>query len=99
MIQEKPEVVRKVVKVYVQALEYVKKNREEAIQTILRNVPYLDNEGATGSCDVLRDLWSPTLEPSSVEYMAEVIGVATGSTQRPRFEDMADISYLNDVTA
>ena len=96
MIQEEPEVVQKVVKTYVQSVEYLKKNREDAIQTILKNVPYLDNEGATGSYDVLQDIWNPALEPSSLEYMAEVLGVAAGSTYKPSFEDMTDLRFLRD---
>jgi NitT/TauT family transport system substrate-binding protein len=97
MIEEKPEIVSRVVKVYLKAIDFIKANREESVRIILKEVPYLDYEGASGNYDVLHDLWSPLLERPGVEHMAEVCRAVKGSTLRPSFEDMVDLSFLKEI--
>lgn len=98
MLEENPEVVRKVVKAYVRALYYIKDHRKETIEATLENVSYLDYDGAAGNYDILRELWCPSLEPGPVDYMAEVFRVVKGSTRRPSFEDMVALTFLKELT-
>lgn len=97
MIAEKPEVVHAVVKVYVQAIDYIKSNRDEAIRIILKNVPYLDAEGASGNYDVLHDLWNPLLEPSGVNYMVRICRAGKGEYRTPGFTDIVDLKFLKEL--
>ena len=91
--------MRAAVNAYLNAIDYIKKNREESIRIILKEVPYLDQEGAAGNYDVLYELWDFVLESPGVEHMAEVCRVAKGSTLRPSFDDLVDQRFLKELTA
>ena len=98
MIEEHPEAVRGAVKAYIKAIDYIKKNREESIRIILKDVPYLDQEGAEGNYDMLLEPWDVVLEPRGVEHMAEVCRIAKGSTLKPGFDDLVDQRFLMELT-
>ncbi len=97
LIAESPDKIRKVVKAYLKAIDYIKANREESIGVIMKNVPYLDYEGAAGNYDVLHDLWDPVLEPAGVEQMAELFRKTKGATLKPGFEDLVDMRFLKKL--
>jgi hypothetical protein len=55
LIQEKPQVIKKVVNAVVAATEYAKTHRNEAVAVAMKHVGYLGEEAVQGNYDVLRD--------------------------------------------
>lgn len=62
VIEERPEVVKAMVRGLIRGTEFARLNREETVDTILRHVTYVDRDTAAGCYDVLRDQWIVPLD-------------------------------------
>ncbi|HET8562941.1 MAG TPA: ABC transporter substrate-binding protein [Candidatus Binatia bacterium] len=99
LIQENPEAVQRVVNAVVLATEYLKHDRDAAVEIALKNVPYLDREAAEGNYDVLRDWYSSEVSESAIAHLTEVHAVATKHSRVIKLEEVADLSFLRNAVA
>jgi NitT/TauT family transport system substrate-binding protein len=94
LIKENRDVVQKVVNAIVLATEYLKQNRDQAVEVAMRNVPYLSREAAEGNYDVFRDWYSYDISESAIAHQAEVFGMAKGRFRPVKLDEVADLSFL-----
>jgi ABC-type nitrate/sulfonate/bicarbonate transport system substrate-binding protein len=94
LIREKPEVVQKVVNAIVMATEYLKQNRDEAVNVARKNVPYLTQEAAEGNYDVFREWYSYDISEGAIAHQAEVFGMASKNFRPVKLDEVADLSFL-----
>lgn len=97
LTQEQPEVVQKVVNAVVMATEFVRRNRDEAINVTLRNVPYLDREAVEGNYDVLRQWYTNEITEAGVTHQAEVLTIKEDKPRHLKLQEVADLSFLQEV--
>jgi ABC-type nitrate/sulfonate/bicarbonate transport system substrate-binding protein len=94
LIENNPEAVQKVVNAVVQATEYVKHNRDAAIELAMKNVPDLNRDAAEGNYDVLRDWYSSEVSESAIAHLTEVHNIATKNSRAVKLAEVADLSFL-----
>jgi ABC-type nitrate/sulfonate/bicarbonate transport system substrate-binding protein len=99
LIKEKPEVVQKVVNAIVMATEYLKQNRDEAVNVARKNVPYLTQEEAEGNYDVFREWYSFDISEGAIAHQAEVFGMAKKAFRPVKLDEVADLSFLQKALA
>jgi sulfonate transport system substrate-binding protein len=99
LIREKPDVVQKVVNAIVAATEYLKQNRDEAVNVARKNVPYLTQEAAEGNYDVFRDWYSYDISEGAIAHQAEVFGMAKNQFRPVKLDEVADLSFLEKALA
>ncbi|MDR3288962.1 MAG: ABC transporter substrate-binding protein [Peptococcaceae bacterium] len=99
MIKENPEVVGKVVKAIVRATKFIKENREEAIDVASKLIDYMSREDIAGQYDILRDCYSADIAPVSINFMVAATADFLNVQNRPKFEDLVELSFLNKAKA
>lgn len=97
LIQENPELVRKVVRAVVKATEFIKEDREGAIDLSHHVIPYLKQEEIAGNYDVLRNHFDANIRPSTINFIQEAIGTVMGIQKRLPFEELVDLSFLRQA--
>jgi ABC-type nitrate/sulfonate/bicarbonate transport system substrate-binding protein len=97
LIQEDPELVRKVVRGVVKATRLIKEDRKAAIDLSHHIISYLTHEEITGSYDVLRHHFDANIRPSTINFIQEAIGTVMGIQKRLKFEELVDLSFLRQA--
>jgi NitT/TauT family transport system substrate-binding protein len=97
LIQEKPELVGKVVRAVVKATKFIKEDREGAIALSRKVIPYLTDEEISGSYDVLRPHFDAEIRPSTIHFIQEAIGRVMGIPKRLPFEELVDLRFLRQA--
>lgn len=99
LIEENPQAAQKVVNAVVQATEYLKNHRDEAIAIAMKHVPYLNQEAAEGNYDILREWYSYEVSETAIAHQAEVLSVAMKQFRALKLDDVADLSFLKRTLA
>ena len=94
LIEEKPDVVQKVVNAVVAATEYARSHKEEAVAVAMKHVGYLGQDAVQGNYDVLRDWYSNDITETAIAHIVEVLELKTEPTTPIRLQDFADLSFL-----
>jgi NitT/TauT family transport system substrate-binding protein len=97
LIEREPEAIQKVINAVVRAADFLRTNRDEAIEVALKRIPHLDRAAAAGNYEILRDGFVDNIEPSVIDYMADVVGTIKGSPRRVTLEEVADLSFLREA--
>jgi ABC-type nitrate/sulfonate/bicarbonate transport system substrate-binding protein len=97
LIKRQPEAIQKVINAVVRAADFLRNNREEAIEVALKRIPHLDHAAAAGNYEILRDGFVDDIEPSVIDYMANVVGTIKRSPRRVTLEEVADLSFLREA--
>jgi ABC-type nitrate/sulfonate/bicarbonate transport system substrate-binding protein len=92
-----PEAIQKVVSAVVRATDYLKINEKEAVEVALKRIPNLDRDEAEGNYRILREGFVDNLEPSVIDYMANVVGTIKATPRRVTLEEVADLSFLREA--
>jgi ABC-type nitrate/sulfonate/bicarbonate transport system substrate-binding protein len=87
-------VVQGVVNAIVRTTEYLKQNRDQAVEIALKYVPYLSREAAEGNYDVLREWYSYEITEGAIAHQAEVFGMAANVSRAVKFDEVVDLSFL-----
>jgi NitT/TauT family transport system substrate-binding protein len=93
LIEEKPELVQKVVNAIVAATNYTRTRREEAIAVGMKNLGYLGKEAVEGNYDVLREWYSSDISETAIGHVLEVLELKA-DRQALKLDDFADLSFL-----
>jgi len=93
-IQEKPEVIQRVVNAVVAATDYARDHKEEAIEVAMKHVGYLGKEAVEGNYEVLREWYSNDITQTALTHIADVLELKQEPTKEIRLEDFADLSFL-----
>lgn len=93
LIEEKPDLVQKVVNAVVAATDYARTRKDEAIAVAMKNVGYLGHEAIEGNYEVLREWYSSDISETAIAHVSEVLELET-NRQSLKLEDFADLSFL-----
>jgi len=94
LIEEKPEVIQKVVNAVVTATEYARSHKEEALAVAMNHVGYLGKEAVEGNYEVLREWYSNDISETAIAHIVEVLELKNEPVKQLRLEDFADLSFL-----
>jgi NitT/TauT family transport system substrate-binding protein len=93
-IEEKRDLIQRVVNAVVAATEYAKSHKEEALTVAMNHVGYLGEEVVEGNYDVLREWYSNHLSETALAHVVDVLELKHDSAQPLRLADFADLSFL-----
>jgi ABC-type nitrate/sulfonate/bicarbonate transport system substrate-binding protein len=93
LIEEKPDLMQKVVNAVVAATDYARTRKDEAIAVAMKNIGYLGQETIEGNYEVLREWYSSNISETAIAHVSEVLELKTGR-QSLKLEDFADLSFL-----
>jgi ABC-type nitrate/sulfonate/bicarbonate transport system substrate-binding protein len=93
-IEEKPELVQRVVNALVAATDFARNNKRQAVEVAMRHVGYLGLEGVEGNYDVLREWYSNDISATAIAHIVEVLELKNRSSAPIRLQDFADLSFL-----
>jgi len=93
LIEEKPDLVQKVVNAVVAATDYARTRKDEAIAVAMKNIGYLGQEAVEGNYEVLREWYSSDISETAIAHVMEVLELKTAG-QSLRLADFADLSFL-----
>jgi NitT/TauT family transport system substrate-binding protein len=93
LIEEKPELVQKVVNAIVAATDYARARKDEALVVAMKNLGYLGQEAVAGNYDVLREWYSSDITETAIDHVLEVLELKN-DRQTLKLEDFADLSFL-----
>ncbi len=93
-IEEKPEVIQKVVNAVVAATDYARSHKDEAIAVAMNHVGYLGKEAVEGNYDVLREWYSSDITETAIAHIVEVLELKSEQFPTVRLNDFADLSFL-----
>ncbi len=94
LIEEKPDVIQKVVNAVVTATEYARSHKEEALAVAMNHVGYLGKEAVEGNYEVLREWYSNDISETAIAHIVEVLELKNEPAKQLRLEDFADLSFL-----
>jgi NitT/TauT family transport system substrate-binding protein len=94
LIDEKPEIVQKVVDAVFQATEFARNHKSEALEIAMRHVGYLGADEVEGNYDVLREWYSNDISETAIKHIVEVLELNRAGAQPIRLVDFADLSFL-----
>jgi NitT/TauT family transport system substrate-binding protein len=98
LIDEKPELVQRVVNAVVAATEYARTRKDEAIAVAMKNIGYLGQEAVEGNYEVLREWYSSDISETAIAHISEVLELTT-DRQPLKLKDFADLSFLMQATS
>jgi ABC-type nitrate/sulfonate/bicarbonate transport system substrate-binding protein len=93
LIEEKPDLVQRVVNAVVAATDYARTHKEEAIAVAMKNIGYLGQEAVEGNYEVLREWYSSDISETAIAHIIEVLELKT-DRQSLNLEEFADLSFL-----
>jgi NitT/TauT family transport system substrate-binding protein len=93
LIEEKPDLMQKVVNAVVAATEYARTRKDEAIAVAMKNLSYLGQEAVEGNYDVLREWYSSDISETAIAHVIDVLELKT-DRESPKLEDFVDLSFL-----
>jgi NitT/TauT family transport system substrate-binding protein len=93
LIDEKPDLVQRVVNAVVAATDYARTHKDEAIAVAMKNLGYLGQEAIEGNYEVLREWYSSDISETAIAHVSEVLELKTDH-QALKLEDFADLSFL-----
>ena len=93
LIEEKPDLVQKVVNAVVAATDYARTRKDEAIAVAMKNIGYLGQEAVEGNYEVLREWYSSDISETAIAHVMEVLELKTAG-QSLKLADFADLSFL-----
>jgi NitT/TauT family transport system substrate-binding protein len=96
LIEEKPELVQKVVNAIVAATDYARTRKDEAIAVAMKNLGYLGQEAVASNYDVLREWYSSDISETAIAHVIDVLELKT-DRQPIKLADFADLSFLNRI--
>jgi NitT/TauT family transport system substrate-binding protein len=94
LIEEKPDVVQKVVNAVVAATDYARTHKDDAIAVAMNHVGYLGKEAVEGNYDVLREWYSSDITETAIAHIVEVLELRTERFPTVKLNDFADLSFL-----
>src|SRR5262245_17281567 len=94
LIDERPELIQKVVNAVVAATEFARDNKPEALEIAMRHVGYLGKEEVEGNYDVLREWYSNEISATAIAHIIEVLELKSQTTGPLPLHDFADLSFL-----
>jgi NitT/TauT family transport system substrate-binding protein len=92
LIEEKPDLVQKVVNAVVAATDYARTHKDEAIAVAMKNIGYLGQEAIEGNYEVLREWYSSDISETAIAHVSEVLELKTA--QSLKLADFAELSFL-----
>ncbi|HWP57392.1 MAG TPA: ABC transporter substrate-binding protein [Candidatus Acidoferrales bacterium] len=92
LIDEKPEIVQKIVNAVVAATDYARDHKDDAIDVAMKYVGYLGREAVEGNYDVLREWYSNEITATAIAHVIDVLGL--DRARGVKLEDFADLSFL-----
>ena len=98
LVDERPELVQRVVNAVVAATEFAREHRSEALEIAMRHVGYLGADVVEGNYDVLREWYSNDISETAIKHIVEVLELKSSSSQPIRLVDFADLSFLKRAT-
>ena len=93
LIEEKPDLVQRVVNAVVAATDYARTRKDETIAVAMKNIGYLGQEAVEGNYEVLREWYSSDISETAIAHVMEVLELKTAG-QSLRLADFADLSFL-----
>ena len=93
LIDEKPDLVQRVVNAVVAATDYARTRKDEAIAVAMKNIGYLGQEAVEGNYEVLREWYSSDISETAIAHVMEVLELKTAG-QSLKLADFADLSFL-----
>ena len=93
LIDEKPDLVQRVVNAVVAATDYARTRKDEAITVAMKNIGYLGQEAVEGNYEVLREWYSSDISETAIAHVMEVLELKTAG-QSLKLADFADLSFL-----
>jgi ABC-type nitrate/sulfonate/bicarbonate transport system substrate-binding protein len=93
LIDEKPDLVQRVVNAVVAATDYARTRKDEAITVAMKNIGYLGQEAVEGNYEVLREWYSSDISETAIAHVMEVLELNT-ARQSLKLADFADLSFL-----
>ncbi|HWP59293.1 MAG TPA: ABC transporter substrate-binding protein [Candidatus Acidoferrales bacterium] len=97
LVREQPDTVQRVVNAIVGATEFLKQNRDQAVEIAVKYVPYLTREAAEGNYEVMREWYSYDISESAIAHQAEVFGMAKNAFRPLKLDEVADLSFLHEA--
>jgi ABC-type nitrate/sulfonate/bicarbonate transport system substrate-binding protein len=94
LIDEKPDVIQKVVNAVVAATDYARTHREDAIAVAMNHVGYLGREAVEGNYEVLREWYSSDISETAIAHIVEVLELKNERFPTVKLNDFADLSFL-----
>jgi len=94
LIDERPELVQKVVNAVVAATEFARSNKPKALEIAMHHVGYLGADEVEGNYDVLREWYSNDISETAIKHIVEVLELKTSAAQPIRLRDFVDLSFL-----
>jgi ABC-type nitrate/sulfonate/bicarbonate transport system substrate-binding protein len=94
MIEEKPDIVQKVVNAVVAATDYARDHRDEAIDVAMNHVGYLGREAVEGNYEVLREWYSNDITETAIAHIAAVLELTSERLPAVKLDEFADLSFL-----
>jgi NitT/TauT family transport system substrate-binding protein len=93
LMEEKPNLVQRVVNAIVAATDYARTHKEEAIAVAMKNIGYLGQEAVEGNYEVLREWYSSDISETAIAHIIEVLELKT-DRESLKLENFADLSFL-----
>ena len=93
LIEEKPDLVQRVVNAVVAATDYARIRKDETIAVAMKNIGYLGQEAVEGNYEVLREWYSSDISETAIAHVMEVLELKTAG-QSLKLADFADLSFL-----
>jgi ABC-type nitrate/sulfonate/bicarbonate transport system substrate-binding protein len=93
LIDEKPDLVQRVVNAVVAATDYARTRKDEAITVAMKNIGYLGQEAVEGNYEVLREWYSSDISETAIAHVSEVLELKT-DRQSLKLDNFADLSFL-----
>jgi NitT/TauT family transport system substrate-binding protein len=93
LIEEKPDLVQRVVNAVVAATDYARTRKDEAIAVAMKNIGYLGQEAVEGNYEFLREWYSSDISETAIAHVMEVLELKT-DRQSLKLEDFADLSFV-----
>jgi len=93
LIEEKPDLVQRVVNAVVAATDYARTRKDETIAVAMKNIGYLGQEAVEGNYEVLREWYSSDISETAIAHVMEVLELKTAG-QSLKLADFADLSFL-----
>jgi NitT/TauT family transport system substrate-binding protein len=93
LIEEKPDLVQRVVNAVVAATDYARTHKDEAISVAMKNIGYLGQEAVEGNYEVLREWYSSDISETAIAHVSEVLELKT-DRQSLKLDNFADLSFL-----
>jgi NitT/TauT family transport system substrate-binding protein len=93
LIEEKPDLVQRMVNAVVAATDYARTHKDEAISVAMKNIGYLGQEAVEGNYEVLREWYSSDISETAIAHVSEVLELKT-DRQSLKLDNFADLSFL-----